>query len=68
MSGPNPNAPCIFPFKFNKVTYYQCTTKGNAEGNPWCSTLVHDSGRDAGIHINGAGNWGNCGPDCFRGK
>ena len=66
MSGPNPNALCIFPFKFNGITYHQCTTAGNAEGdiNPWCSTLVDDSG----IHIGGgAGNWGNCCPansDC----
>ena len=48
-SGPNPNATCIFPFKFNDVRYYQCTTAGNNEGDitPWCSTLVDASG----IHI-----------------
>ena len=48
-SGPNPNATCIFPFKFNDVTYHQCTTAGNDEGDitPWCSTLVDASG----IHI-----------------
>ena len=49
-SGPNPNATCIFPFKFNDVTYYQCTTAGNDEGDitPWCSTLVDDSGTHKG--------------------
>ena len=62
VSGPNPNAQCIFPFKYSEVTYHQCTTAGNAVGDttPWCSTLVDDSG----VHIGGAGNWGNCGPDC----
>ena len=62
MSGENPNAPCIFPFKFKNVTYHQCTKADNAEGDitPWCSTLIDDSGE----HIGNAGNWGYCGPDC----
>ena len=49
-SGPNSNATCIFPFKFKDVTYYQCTTAGNDEGDitPWCSTLVDDSGTHIG--------------------
>ena len=43
------------------------STAGNAAGDitPWCSTLVDDSGTHIG---EGAGNWGHCGPDCFRGK
>ena len=66
VSGPNPNAQCIFPFKLEGITYHQCTTADNAKGDitPWCSTLVDDSGE----HV---GNWGNCGPDCpvdLRGK
>ena len=62
VSGANPNAPCIFPFKFKNVTYHQCTKADNAEGDitPWCSTLIDDSGE----HIGDAGNWGYCGPDC----
>ena len=62
VSGPNPNAQCIFPFKYGGITYHQCTTAGNAAGDftTWCSTLVDESG----VHIGGAGNWGNCGPDC----
>ena len=61
VSGSNPNAECIFPFKFLNVTYHQCTTAGNDEGDitAWCSTLVDDSG----IH-GGGGFWGNCGSDC----
>ena len=49
-SGPNSNATCIFPFKFKDVTYYQCTTAGNDEGDitPWCSTLVDNSGTHIG--------------------
>ena len=62
VSGPSPNESCIFPFKFRGITFNECTTEGNAEGDltPWCSTLVDDSG----AHIQEAGNWGNCGPDC----
>ena len=62
MSGANPNAPCVLPFKFKNFTYHQCTTADNAEGDitPWCSTLIDDSGE----HIGDAGNWGYCGPDC----
>ena len=62
VSGPNPNAFCIFPFEFNGIAYHQCTTAGNDEGdiNPWCSTLVDGSGE----HVGEGDNWGNCGPDC----
>ena len=59
ISGPNPNAMCIFPFEFNGITYHQCTIADIDEGDlPWCSTLIDDSG----VHIKG--NWGNCGPNC----
>ena len=62
VSGSKPNASCIFPFKFNGITFDECTTMDNAEGDltPWCSTLVDDSGE----HVYEAGNWGHCGPDC----
>ena len=62
VSGSKPNASCIFPFKFNGITFDECTTEGTDEGDitPWCSTLVDDSG----VHVGDAGNWGNCGPDC----
>ena len=60
VSGPNPNELCVFPFKLHGITYNQCTTTDNDEGDitPWCSTLINDTG----VHIKG--NWGNCGPDC----
>merc|ERR1712008_109403 len=67
VSGPNPNATCIFPFKLVlsksvTVTYHQCTTTFNDKGDttPWCSTKVDDWG----LHLGGNENWGNCGPDC----
>ena len=64
VSGPSPNEPCIFPFKFNGITFDECTTESNTEGNltPWCSTFVNNFGR----HVSETGNWGNCGPDCNR--
>ena len=60
--GPNPNELCVFPFKLHGITYNQCTTAGNDrnDSNPWCSTLVDDSGE----HIGEGDNWGNCGPNC----
>ena len=62
VSGSKPNASCIFPFKFNGITFDECTTEGNAEGDltPRCSTLVDYFGE----HVYEAGNWGHCGPDC----
>jgi hypothetical protein len=62
VSGANPNAMCIIPFEFNGITYHQCTTAGNDKNDitPWCSTL----GDDSGEHVDEAGNWGNCGPNC----
>ena len=62
ISGPSPNASCVFPFKLYGVTYNQCTTDLNAPGDvtPWCSILVDDSGE----HIGEGKNWGNCGPNC----
>jgi len=63
ISGPDPNKPCIFPFKFGDITYNNCTTIGNEPGNikAWCSTKVDDSGKHIG---NGQGNWGDCEQYC----
>ena len=62
-SGPDPNKPCIFPFKFRNVTYNTCTTSGNEAGNTkaWCSTKVDNLGKHIG---NGQGNWGDCESKC----
>ena len=61
MSGPSSNHTCIFPFVFNYITYNECTH--DADGF-WCSTKVDSNGS----HIGYQGNWGRCGPNCFKGK
>jgi len=56
---------CIFPFEYNKNTYYACTkdkfyTNGNKAEDfetAWCSTKVDD-----GKHVKG-GNFANCTPE-----
>eukprot|EP00092_Neocalanus_flemingeri_P054714 GFUD01064474.1.p1 GENE.GFUD01064474.1~~GFUD01064474.1.p1 ORF type:complete len:306 (+),score=62.46 GFUD01064474.1:112-918(+) len=54
--GPFSNKPCLFPFRFNGVTYSSCTT--DTLGKPWCSTA-----QDAtGTHING--QYGLCPSSC----
>ena len=61
-SGPDSDKPCVFPFTFAKVTYNNCTTKGNEPGDnkAWCSTKVDESGN----HIGGQGNYGFCEQRC----
>ncbi len=56
------NKPCIFPFKFNGVVYFECTwdLAHLTEHKAWCSTFVDDSGH----HVGGQNKWGNCGPGC----
>ena len=41
MSGPSPNMSCIFPFKYNGITYQKCTNDGD---KGWCATSVDESG------------------------
>ena len=48
--------PCIFPFKFNNVTYSNCTW--DYSNTAWCSTSVDVHG----IHI--GGSKGTCGTGC----
>ena len=66
VSGPDSNSFCVFPFRFEGVTYTSCTQAGNTGGNTqaWCSTLVNDSGE----HVGGQGKWGNCESKCQTGK
>jgi len=61
-SGASAHKPCIFPFKFNGVTYDGCTWVSShlTEHKPWCSTMVDETGH----HIGGMGKWGNCAPGC----
>merc|ERR1712189_151609 len=52
VSGSKPGQYCVFPFKFQGVSYNGCTTNGGSQ--PWCSTNT-----DAlGSHM--YGYWGNC--------
>eukprot|EP00808_Paulinella_micropora_P017758 g58158.t1 len=43
---------CSFPFTYNGVTYYRCTTANN-QGVAWC------------YDVRGSGNWGICNQECF---
>ena len=61
-TGPDPNKSCQFPFKYDGITYNQCTTDGNEENETlaWCSTKVDNSGN----HVAGQGKYGFCEPKC----
>ena len=61
-TGPDPNKPCQFPFKYESVTFNQCITHGNEEYETlaWCSTKVDGSGN----HVVGQGKYGFCEPKC----
>ena len=54
VSGPAPNKPCVFPFRFKGVTYKTCTFEQSS--TPWCSTGVDKYGN----HISNKGLYGNC--------
>merc|ERR1712013_553528 len=55
-SGPYPSQPCVFPFRYNGVTYTSCTTQDKSEA--WCSTNT----TLAGTHI--PGYFGYCPSSC----
>jgi hypothetical protein len=60
VGGPKPNAPCVFPFKFQGEVYNGCPVDLEDPSKRWCSTRVDANGE----HITGAGEFGHCGPDC----
>ena len=61
VSGPGANKPCIFPFRYNGVSYNTCTLdSADEENKPWCSTLVDENNN----HVPGGGHYGDCGPKC----
>ena len=33
--GPQINAPCVYPFTFNKITYKSCTSSMDPDGKFW---------------------------------
>ena len=51
---------CIFPFIYNGITLNSCTTIGEGDNRPWCSTKVDSRGRHDII----SRNWGYCLPNC----
>merc|ERR1719205_14861 len=55
-SGPYPSQPCVFPFRYNGVTYSSCTTQDKSAA--WCST----NSTLAGTHI--PGYFGYCPSSC----
>merc|ERR1712154_294074 len=67
VSGPAAGSTCVFPFSYAGVTHNSCAEwiyGGTGTGSTWCSTLVDSSG----VHVNGQGNYGFCGPDCASPK
>eukprot|EP00091_Calanus_sinicus_P025353 TRINITY_DN962_c0_g1_i4.p1 TRINITY_DN962_c0_g1~~TRINITY_DN962_c0_g1_i4.p1 ORF type:complete len:203 (-),score=35.50 TRINITY_DN962_c0_g1_i4:2-610(-) len=55
-SGPYADEPCVFPFRYNGVTYTSCTTQD--KDNAWCSTRT----TVAGTHV--PGYYGYCPSSC----
>merc|ERR1719410_1365315 len=56
-SGPYSGNPCVFPFRYNGVTYTSCTTQDKSAA--WCSTNT----TLAGTHI--PGYYGYCPSSCL---
>ena len=48
--------PCILPFSYEGVWYNRCTTIGDINEKPWCSTDTDGLGR----HKPGSDSWGYC--------
>jgi len=64
-SGPAAGKQCIFPFKFQGVTYSGCAEwvyGGENQGKSWCSTMVNPSGE----HMDGNSQWGICPDTCQK--
>ena len=57
IKGADPNALCIFPFRFRGKTHDTCIGTNN---QAWCSTKVDNLGN----HVRGKSKWGYCGQGC----
>lgn len=62
MSGPNPNAACVFPFIYKGRQYGGCPIDPDDRTKRWCSTRVDSNG----VHVGGQGQYGHCGSGCPR--
>ncbi len=60
MSGPNPNADCVFPFNYKGRQYNGCPVDPDDSSKRWCSTKVDSDGN----HVGGQGQYGHCGRGC----
>jgi len=63
VSGPAAGQSCVFPFKFQGVTYNGCADweyGGENTGKTWCSTSTDLSGE----HRDGGGHWALCPLSC----
>lgn len=60
IGGADPNRTCIFPFVFEGIKYSTCIKIISYDINPWCSTMVDETG----MHVSGQDKWGDCGPKC----
>ena len=59
-SGPYTDQPCVFPFRYNGITYSSCTTQDKSAA--WCSTKT----TLAGTHV--PGYFGYCPATCPAGS
>merc|ERR1711963_293246 len=65
VSGPSVGKQCVFPFKFQGVTYNGCAEwiyGGEHHGSTWCSTKVDANGE----HLDGVSEWGICPDSCSK--
>ena len=60
VSGPNPFAQCVFPFKHDGKTYWGCPIDPDDSRKRWCSTLVDRSSH----HVSGRNEYGHCDVNC----
>ena len=59
---PTPNAPCVFPWRFQDDRLRQgCINDTDPDGKYWCSTKTDPQSLE---HIGGEGNWGFCTNSC----
>ena len=62
VSGPNPNQPCVFPFRYKNKVYSGCDTDPDDPTKTWCSTKTDQDGN----HIIGQNEYGHCAANCPR--